>query len=222
MPARASALGPRRRLKLRAKALNKAADLLEAKRDEFMALLTREAGKTYDDGLSEVREAVDFCRFYANEAVRLFGETALPGPTGEDNSLRHRGRGVFVCISPWNFPLAIFAGQVVAALAAGNAVVAKPAEQTPLVAFRMVQLLHEAGVPADALMFVPGDGKIGAALTGASENRRRLLHRLDRNRMGDQPDIGRQERPHRAADRRDRRHERDDRRRHRAAGTGGG
>ncbi len=149
----------------RAKALNKAADLLEAKRDEFMALLTREAGKTYDDGLSEVREAVDFCRFYANEAQRLFGETTLPGPTGEDNVLRHRGRGVFVCISPWNFPLAIFAGQVVAALAAGNAVVAKPAEQTPLVAFRMVQLLHEAGVPADALMFVPGDGKIGAALT---------------------------------------------------------
>jgi RHH-type transcriptional regulator, proline utilization regulon repressor / proline dehydrogenase / delta 1-pyrroline-5-carboxylate dehydrogenase len=149
----------------RAKALNKAADLLEAKRDEFMALLTREAGKTYDDGLSEVREAVDFCRFYANEAVRLFGETELPGPTGEDNRLRHRGRGVFVCISPWNFPLAIFAGQVVAALAAGNAVVAKPAEQTPLVAFRMVQLLHEAGVPTEALMFVPGDGKIGAALT---------------------------------------------------------
>jgi RHH-type proline utilization regulon transcriptional repressor/proline dehydrogenase/delta 1-pyrroline-5-carboxylate dehydrogenase len=152
-------------VELRAKALNKAADLLEAKRDEFMALLTREAGKTYDDGLSEVREAVDFCRFYANEAQRLFGETTLPGPTGEDNVLRHRGRGVFVCISPWNFPLAIFAGQVVAALAAGNAVVAKPAEQTPLVAFRMVQVLHEAGVPADALMFVPGDGKIGAALT---------------------------------------------------------
>jgi RHH-type transcriptional regulator, proline utilization regulon repressor / proline dehydrogenase / delta 1-pyrroline-5-carboxylate dehydrogenase len=149
----------------RAEALNKAADLLEAKRDEFMALLCREAGKTYDDALSEVREAVDFCRFYANEAVRLFHDQPLPGPTGEDNVLRHRGRGVFVCISPWNFPLAIFAGQVVAALAAGNAVVAKPAEQTPLVAYRMVQLLHEAGVPAEALMYVPGDGKIGAALT---------------------------------------------------------
>jgi RHH-type transcriptional regulator, proline utilization regulon repressor / proline dehydrogenase / delta 1-pyrroline-5-carboxylate dehydrogenase len=150
---------------VRAKALNKAADLLETRRDEFMALLCREAGKTYDDALSEVREAVDFCRFYANEAVRLFQDQPLPGPTGEDNVLRHRGRGVFVCISPWNFPLAIFAGQVVAALAAGNAVVAKPAEQTPLVAYRLVQLLHEAGVPAEALMYVPGDGKIGAALT---------------------------------------------------------
>ncbi|WP_310474551.1 bifunctional proline dehydrogenase/L-glutamate gamma-semialdehyde dehydrogenase PutA, partial [Sandarakinorhabdus sp.] len=150
----------------RSKMLEKAGDLLEKNRDHFLALLSREAGKTLDDGVSEIREAVDFCRFYAREAVKSFGEPiALPGPTGEDNRLAHRGRGVFVCISPWNFPLAIFAGQVVAALAAGNAVLAKPAEQTPLVAQEMVKILHEAGVPKDALLFVPGDGRVGAALT---------------------------------------------------------
>ena len=150
----------------RAVILEKAADLLEANRDKFLWLLSREAGKTLDDGVSEIREAVDFCRYYARQGVISFGEDlVLPGPTGEDNRLRHRGRGVFVCISPWNFPLAIFAGQVTAALAAGNAVIAKPAEQTPLVAFEMVKLLHQAGVPLDALLFMPGDGKIGAALT---------------------------------------------------------
>ncbi len=150
----------------RAKILEKAADALESQRDRFLAILSREAGKTLDDGVSEIREAVDFCRYYARQAVLSFGEPlVLPGPTGEDNRLTHRGRGVFVCISPWNFPLAIFAGQVVAALAAGNAVIAKPAEQTPLVAHEMVAILHGAGVPKDALIFVPGDGKIGAALT---------------------------------------------------------
>jgi RHH-type proline utilization regulon transcriptional repressor/proline dehydrogenase/delta 1-pyrroline-5-carboxylate dehydrogenase len=151
----------------RATALERAADLLEARRDLFLALLGLEAGKTLPDGIAELREAVDFCRYYAAEARRLFGsDVPLPGPTGEDNRLRMRGRGVFVCISPWNFPLAIFLGQVTAALAAGNAVVAKPAEQTPLVAAAAVRLLHEAGIPVSALALVPGDGAVGAALTG--------------------------------------------------------
>ncbi|MEA2823491.1 MAG: RHH-type transcriptional regulator, proline utilization regulon repressor / proline dehydrogenase, partial [Bradyrhizobium sp.] len=131
----------------------------------FIALLQREGGKTLDDSLSEVREAVDFCRYYAAEGRKLFGDGQLmPGPTGESNLLRLRGRGVFVAISPWNFPLAIFLGQVTAALMAGNAVVAKPAEQTPMVAAEAVRLLHEAGVPASALHLVPGDGNIGAVL----------------------------------------------------------
>jgi RHH-type proline utilization regulon transcriptional repressor/proline dehydrogenase/delta 1-pyrroline-5-carboxylate dehydrogenase len=123
-----------------------------------------EGGKTLDDALSEVREAVDYCRFYAAEARRTLVAQAMPGPTGESNELHYRGRGVFVCISPWNFPLAIFLGQVTAALAAGNAVVAKPAEQTPLIAAEAVRLLRQAGVPASALHLVPGDGKVGAAL----------------------------------------------------------
>jgi len=149
----------------RAKILERAADLLEDRGAHFMALLQREGGKTLDDALSEVREAADFCRYYAAQGRRLFGAgEAMPGPTGESNQLRLRGRGVFVAISPWNFPLAIFLGQVTAALMAGNAVVAKPAEQTPLVAAAAISLLHEAGVPASALHLVPGDGAIGAAL----------------------------------------------------------
>ena len=127
-----------------------------------------EGGKTLDDCISEVREAADYCRYYAQEARRLFVALPLPGPTGESNELRRRGRGVVVCISPWNFPLAIFTGQVTAALAAGNAVIAKPAEQTPLIAAEAVRLLHAAGVPASALHLVPGDGKVGAMLTGRS------------------------------------------------------
>ena len=111
-----------------------------------------------------MREAADFCRYYAAEARRALAPAAMPGPTGETNELRYRGRGVFVCISPWNFPLAIFTGQVAAALAAGNAVVAKPAEQTPLVAAEAVRLLHAAGIPPSALHFVPGDGRVGALL----------------------------------------------------------
>ncbi len=126
--------------------------------------MQREGGKTLDDALSEVREAVDFCRYYAAEGRKVFSGAAMPGPTGESNELQLRGRGVFVAISPWNFPLAIFLGQVTAALMAGNAVVAKPAEQTPLIAAEAVRLLHEAGVPASALHFLPGDGAIGAAL----------------------------------------------------------
>ncbi|WP_299067552.1 L-glutamate gamma-semialdehyde dehydrogenase, partial [Accumulibacter sp.] len=119
---------------------------------------------------SEVREAIDFCRYYAAQAREKFSEPILlPGPTGERNSLSLHGRGVFVCISPWNFPLAIFVGQIAAALAAGNCVVAKPAEQTPLVAALAVDLLHMAGIPAAALAFLPGDGRIGAAMVAARE-----------------------------------------------------
>jgi RHH-type proline utilization regulon transcriptional repressor/proline dehydrogenase/delta 1-pyrroline-5-carboxylate dehydrogenase len=149
----------------RAEILQKAADLLELRRVGFIALLQREGGKTLDDALSEVREAVDFCRYYAAEGRELFGaDETMPGPTGESNVLRLRGRGVFIAISPWNFPLAIFTGQVTAALMAGNAVVAKPAEQTPSIAAEAIRLLHEAGVPASALHLVQGDGEIGAAL----------------------------------------------------------
>ena len=149
----------------RASILERAADLLEQRTAHFIALLQREGGRTLDDSLSEVREAIDFCRYYAAEGRKLFGDGQLmPGPTGESNLLRLRGRGVFVAISPWNFPLAIFLGQVTAALMAGNTVVAKPAEQTPLVAAEAVRLLHEAGVPESALHLVPGDGSIGAAL----------------------------------------------------------
>jgi RHH-type proline utilization regulon transcriptional repressor/proline dehydrogenase/delta 1-pyrroline-5-carboxylate dehydrogenase len=152
----------------RAAALRRAADLLEERRGAFLHLLQTEAGKTLDDALSEVREAADFCRYYAVEGERLFGYGApMPGPTGESNVLRLRGRGVFVAISPWNFPLAIFLGQVAAALVAGNAVVAKPAEQTPLIAALAVRLLHEAGIPGSALHLVPGDGSVGAALVAS-------------------------------------------------------
>ena len=149
----------------RAKALQRAADLLEERRGALLHLLQVEAGKTLDDALSEVREAVDFLRYYAVQGRSLFGAgEAMPGPTGESNVLRLRGRGVFVAISPWNFPLAIFLGQVSAALMAGNAVVAKPAEQTPLIADLAVRILHEAGVPKTALHLVPGDGRVGARL----------------------------------------------------------
>ena len=148
----------------RAAALDRASDLIEANRGRLIALLQAEGGKTLDDALAEVREAIDFCRYYAAEARTSLAPRMLLGPTGESNELHYRGRGVFVCISPWNFPLAIFLGQVAAALAAGNAVVAKPAEQTPLVAFEAVRILHQAGIPAGALQLVPGDGKTGAAL----------------------------------------------------------
>ncbi len=150
---------------IRAAALDKAAELMEARRARLLALLQSEAGKTIDDALAEVREAIDFCRYYADQARLQFGTgEVLAGPTGEDNRLSLRGRGVFVCIAPWNFPLAIFAGQAVAALVAGNTVVAKPAPQTPLIAFETTRLLHEAGIPASALQLVLGDGAIGAAL----------------------------------------------------------
>jgi RHH-type proline utilization regulon transcriptional repressor/proline dehydrogenase/delta 1-pyrroline-5-carboxylate dehydrogenase len=154
----------------RAKILERASGLLEQRSARFIALLQREGGKTLDDAVSEVREAIDFCRYYAAQGRDLFGaDKIMPGPTGESNVLRLRGRGAFVAISPWNFPLAIFTGQVAAALMAGNAVVAKPAEQTPLIAFEAVRLLHKAGVPASALHLLPGDGGIGAVLTAHSD-----------------------------------------------------
>ncbi|MEX2335225.1 MAG: aldehyde dehydrogenase family protein, partial [Pseudohongiella sp.] len=125
-----------------------------------------EGGKTVADGVAEVREAVDFCRYYAVRARQDFQARALPGPTGEDNRWQLRGRGVFVCISPWNFPLAIFLGQVTAALVAGNTVVAKPAEQTPQVAAAAVDLLHQAGIPRDVLHLIAGGAETGARLVG--------------------------------------------------------
>ena len=149
----------------RAAILDRAASMMQNRLTELVALIVREGGRTPTDALSEVREAIDFCRYYAAQAREKFAEPILlPGPTGERNTLSLHGRGVFVCISPWNFPLAIFVGQIAAALAAGNTVVAKPAEQTPLVAALAIQLLHQAGVPANALGFLPGDGRIGAAL----------------------------------------------------------
>jgi len=150
----------------RAAMLERAADLFEENLPEFLALLGREAGRTLDDGVAEVREAADFLRYYALQAREQFAQPRrLPGPTGERNQVSLHGRGVFACISPWNFPLAIFTGQVSAALVSGNTVLAKPADPTPLVAYRAVELLHEAGIPRAALQFLPGPGReIGAIL----------------------------------------------------------
>ncbi len=151
----------------RAAILEHAANLLEQRLPDYIALCVKEAGKTIPDSVAEVREAVDFLRYYAAQARVQFGAPEhLPGPTGESNQLQLQGRGVFVCISPWNFPLAIFLGQVSAALAAGNSVIAKPAEQTNLIGHAAVKLLHEAGIPEAVLQFLPGDGAtVGAALT---------------------------------------------------------
>ena len=151
----------------RAKVLRAMGDALEANLDRLIAILSREAGKTLADGIAEVREAVDFCRYYAVLAEDQFGEgELLKGPVGETNVLRLAGRGVFVCISPWNFPLAIFTGQIAAALAAGNAVLAKPAEQTPLIAMEAVKLYHAAGLDPRLLALLPGRGEtVGAVLT---------------------------------------------------------
>ena len=145
----------------RAAILRKAADLYEEHMAEFMALCTREAGKSISDGVAEVREAVDFLRYYAMRCEADFGRVIeLPGPTGESNSLRLQGKGVFICISPWNFPLAIFTGQITAALAAGNAVISKPADQVCLIGSLAVELLHKAGVPGEVLNFLPCRGSV--------------------------------------------------------------
>jgi RHH-type proline utilization regulon transcriptional repressor/proline dehydrogenase/delta 1-pyrroline-5-carboxylate dehydrogenase len=175
----------------RAERLERLAALYERDMAELMALATREAGKSIADSVAEVREAVDFCRYYASRARLEFAKPhPLPGPTGERNELALHGRGVFVCISPWNFPLAIFTGQIAAALAAGNTVVAKPAEQTPLIAAHAVRLAHEAGIPADALQLLPGPGEtVGAKLvadartagvvfTGSTETARAIARAL--------------------------------------------
>ena len=175
----------------RAACLRRLADLMESNRANLMALCVREAGKTIADAIAEVREAVDFCRYYAARACAEFAApTLLPGPTGETNEISLHGRGVFLCISPWNFPLAIFTGQITAALAAGNAVIAKPAEQTGMIATEAVKLMHRAGVPVDALHLLPGDGATvgaqlvrdqriaGVAFTGSTETARLINQTL--------------------------------------------
>ncbi len=180
----------------RAEILEQAADLYEERMPELISYCVREGGRTIPDSISEVREAVDFLRYYADRGRNEFGAGArMPGPTGESNELKLRGRGVFCCISPWNFPLAIFTGQIAAALAAGNSVLAKPAEQTPLIATRAVQILLEAGVPADVLHLLPGDGAnvgarivadpriAGVAFTGSTDTAK-LIHRSLANRDG--------------------------------------
>jgi RHH-type proline utilization regulon transcriptional repressor/proline dehydrogenase/delta 1-pyrroline-5-carboxylate dehydrogenase len=175
----------------RAKLLERAADLYEEHAEEFFSLCTREAGKTLIDGVLEVREAVDFLRFYASEARRQFTRPLpLPGPTGEQNELRLHGRGVIAAISPWNFPLAIFTGLVSAPLAAGNAVIAKPAGQTPLIGALAVELMHQAGIPKDVVQLAPGSGRVvggtltahpllsGVVFTGSTETARMINRTL--------------------------------------------
>jgi RHH-type proline utilization regulon transcriptional repressor/proline dehydrogenase/delta 1-pyrroline-5-carboxylate dehydrogenase len=175
----------------RAACLERLANLLEENRASLMALAVREAGKSIADALGEVREATDFCRYYAVRAREDYARPRpLPGPTGEDNSIALHGRGVFACISPWNFPLAIFTGQITAALAAGNAVIAKPAEQTPLIGAEVIRLMHRAGIPDDVLHFLPGRGSIvgarlvadpriaGVAFTGSTETARLIARSL--------------------------------------------
>jgi RHH-type proline utilization regulon transcriptional repressor/proline dehydrogenase/delta 1-pyrroline-5-carboxylate dehydrogenase len=145
-------------IETRATIFERLADLLESNRAELMAMCTLEAGKTLQDGIDEVREAVDFCRYYAQQARLRLGREELQGPTGERNELFHEGRGIFACVSPWNFPLAIYLGQISAALLAGNCVLAKPAEQTSLIAARTLELMFEAGLPPAVIAFLPGDG----------------------------------------------------------------
>lgn len=179
----------RRSVEERAATLERLGDALERDRAMLMRIAVKEAGKTIPDALAEVREAVDFCRYYAVQARKNCVPHELPGPTGERNVLRLEGRGVFVCIAPWNFPLAIFLGQVTAALAAGNAVVAKPASQTPQIAAYAVGLAHEAGVPEDALILAAGrrdmgqklmeDGRIsGVAFTGSTATAKHIARTL--------------------------------------------
>jgi len=177
----------------RAEYLQKAADLLEQHRLELVSLCIREGGRTIKDALAEVREAVDYCRYYAQSALELFSvPIKLPGPVGEENLLYYYGRGVYVCISPWNFPIAIFIGQITAALAAGNTVIAKPASQTSLTAMRCIQLLHQASIPETVLQFLPASGSMtgqyllpdrrvaGIAFTGSTQTaqfiNRQLAH----------------------------------------------
>lgn len=144
----------------RAEILRKVANCFEDNRDAFLKLLTLEGGKTVQDGIAEIREAVDFCRYYADQGEEKFAAPkVLPGPTGEENLFQMRGRGVFLCISPWNFPLAIFTGQIAAALVAGNAVLAKPAGQTTMIAELAVHLMHKAGIPEDLLILVKASGR---------------------------------------------------------------
>lgn len=174
----------------RAASLERLADLIEKNRPEFMAMLVREAGKCMPDALGEIREAVDFCRYYAAIARHLLSPLVLPGPTGEFNQLEMHGRGVFFCISPWNFPLAIFVGQIVAALVSGNCVIAKPAEQTSLIGAKAVDLMHKAGIPKEVVQLLPGKGSVigpiltadnrinGVMFTGSTETARGINQTL--------------------------------------------
>jgi RHH-type proline utilization regulon transcriptional repressor/proline dehydrogenase/delta 1-pyrroline-5-carboxylate dehydrogenase len=175
----------------RARLLERTADLYEEHAEEFFSLCIREAGKTLIDAVLEVREAVDFLRFYASEARRLFTKPLpLPGPTGEQNELRLHGRGVIAAISPWNFPLAIFTGLTSAPLAAGNAVISKPAGQTPLIGALAVELMHRAGIPEDVVQLAPGSGRVvggtltahpllsGVVFTGSTETARMINRTL--------------------------------------------
>jgi RHH-type proline utilization regulon transcriptional repressor/proline dehydrogenase/delta 1-pyrroline-5-carboxylate dehydrogenase len=183
-------------VKMRADCLKKAADLIENNRLELVSLCVREGGRTIKDALAEVREAVDFCRYYGQSALELFSEPVkLPGPTGEENLLYHYGRGVFVCISPWNFPIAIFIGQITAALSAGNTVIAKPASQTALTAMRCVEILHQAGIPESVLQFLPARGSLfgqvllpdpriaGVVFTGSLETAQFINQQLAQHRQ---------------------------------------
>ncbi|MCX7122509.1 MAG: bifunctional proline dehydrogenase/L-glutamate gamma-semialdehyde dehydrogenase PutA [Gammaproteobacteria bacterium] len=175
----------------RAAILRRMADLLESNQVQFMAMAIREAGKSIQNAMSEIREAIDFCRYYAEQSEAIFGtKTELKGITGETNSLEWHGRGVFICISPWNFPLAIFLGEVTAALAAGNTVIAKPSKQTPLIATFAVELLHQAGVPRAVIQLLPGSGRVigaklvsdpriaGVIFTGSTDTARFINHSL--------------------------------------------
>lgn len=177
----------------RANLVLKAALKMEQNTAFWIDLLTKEAGKTYSDAIAEIREAIDFCRYYAKEAIRLQkDQSKLDGPTGEDNFLKLEGRGIFVCISPWNFPLAIFTGQIVAALISGNCVIAKPAEQTSLIAFEAIKLFHEEGIPKEILHFLPGEGHVigeklinhpdlsGVTFTGSTDTARRINQLLSK------------------------------------------
>ncbi|VUD68973.1 Bifunctional protein PutA [Thalassocella blandensis] len=180
----------------RALFLENIAQRFEAHRDELLQLICKEAGRSLEDAISEYREAVDFCHYYAQLARQQFSPQLLTSPTGEDNTLSLHGRGTFVCISPWNFPMAIFTGQVTAALVSGNCVIAKPAEQTSIIAFRIVQLMHEAGIPNEVLQLLVGDGArigntlikdsriSGVAFTGSTETAK-IIHRQIAERDGE-------------------------------------
>lgn len=184
-------------VKIRASYLEKAADLFEQHMTELMTIVVKEAGKSMPDAVSEIREAVDFCRYYALQAKNHFSKPVLlPGPTGEQNQIEYRGRGPIVCISPWNFPLAIFTGQITAALVAGNSVIAKPANQTPLIAAKAVELLHEAGIPKEVLQLLPSQGRMigehllkdhrvkGVVFTGSTETAQ-IINRILMERGGE-------------------------------------
>jgi RHH-type proline utilization regulon transcriptional repressor/proline dehydrogenase/delta 1-pyrroline-5-carboxylate dehydrogenase len=179
----------------RATLLEKVADLFEENAAELMAIVTKEAGKTLPDAVGEVREAVDFCRYYANLARQKLSAVTLPGPTGETNEMTLHGRGTMLCISPWNFPLAIFTGQVAACLVAGNCVLAKPADQTLLIGAKAVELMHKAGIPDDVIQLAPGRGSVigeaavaneriaGVIFTGSTETAQ-MINQTLANRKG--------------------------------------